>query len=382
MATSVLLRPLPLGESYYSHYSRYQYDTTSAPSYSDSSAESVATGVWNYMAGVGLFLVVWVLTLMLPKGMRKQFFGANPRRYARRRYQASEFGDMSTTFSALMMDSVDESILQEVEKRRLHDMSTLGPPSSTMSSKLQQQQQLQRPQQQSSRGSTVADSESGIESIYLRPMARGTAAKRGKAGSTTTGSTTTNSMFRASPGLFGSSLGHPAIPRLPSAKILNETMQRLKTRGIRLVAHGVASESKRVWIKFEEDTTSLSWQTEFPRKIPNQLGEVSLVMMRGALHRIALPNILYVDVGKKTNAFMKEENKDMLDTVCFSLLTQNGSLDLQANSRLERDALVICFSMILDEVHSQDWRSLYAESPETSAVQSTCTGSDLNQVEF
>jgi hypothetical protein len=402
MATSVLLRPA-LGATQ-AEYSEYIYDAAATPAASSNTADSeAATGVWNYMAGVSLLLILWVLSLMLPKGMRKQFFGANPRRYWRRRYPASELGEYSTSMSA--MDTVDESILLEVEKRRLNDMSVSMGPSSTLPSssltpssgmatqqqKQQQhyiQQQMQQKQQQHlglpprSKGSTTgSDQESGIGSLYLRPMARSTA-RRAYAGAFPT-----HTMPRASPTLMGNrstspSPGHPAIPRLPSAKILNETMQRLKSRGIRLVAHGVASDSKRVWIKFEEDTSSLSWQTEFPRKIPNQLGEVSLVMMRGALHRIALPNILYVDVGKKTNALMKAENRDILDSVCFSLLTQNGSLDLQANSRLERDALVSCFSMVLDEVHTQDWRSLYAESPGTSAVQSSCTGSDLNQVEF
>ena len=54
--------------------------------------------------------------------------------------------------------------------------------------------------------------------------------------------------------------------------------------------------------------------------------------------------------------------------MCFSLLTQNGSLDLQANSKLERDALVSCFSMILDDVHTEDWRALYEASPEPSTA--------------
>jgi hypothetical protein len=392
MAASVILRPA-FGANY-AEYSEYDAAETSAAS-SNTADSDGATGVWNYMAGISLLLILWVLSLMLPKGMRKQCFGANPRRYWRRRYAASQLDEYSTSMSA--MESVEES---EVDKRQLHGTFVSMGPSSTLHSSsvtpssgmtiLQQQHFIQQQQQQqqklglpphSKASNASSDPESGIDSLYLRPMARSTV-RRGYASASHA-----HSMQRASPTFMGNrsitpSPGHPAIPRLPSAKILNETMQRLKSRGIRLVAHGVASDSKRVWIKFEEDTSSLSWQTEVPRKIPSQLGEVSIVMMRGALHRIALPNILYVDVGKKTNALMKAENRDILDSVCFSLLTQNGSLDLQANSRLERDALVSCFSMVLDEIHTQDWRSLYAESPGTSAVQSSCTGSDLNQVEF
>jgi len=68
---------------------------------------------------------------------------------------------------------------------------------------------------------------------------------------------------------------------------------------------------------------------------------------------------MYVDVGKQTTALRRVENAALADSVCFSLLTKDGSLDLEANSSLERDALVNCFSLVLDEVHAQNWRDLY-----------------------
>jgi hypothetical protein len=383
-----LNRPPPLKDAYYGHNNNnnnnayYEYNnnnaayTFSPTTFDENAAIKTATGVWNYMLGVTICLVLWVFSLMLPRGVRKQFFGAYPRRYTKRRYDPTELEEFSTNLST--MDSVNESFLAEVERRRMLN-DNMSQQSSALPSNYTPAATT-TPNQKAL--STISDSDTG--SLYLRPLPRSARKYLNNTSRASTTSTSTPSFMRASPslGMPTPSPGHPAIPRLPSAKILNETMQRLKTRGIRLVAHGVASDSKRVWIKFEEDTTSLSWQTEFARKVPNQLGEISIVMMRGALHRIALPNILYVDVGKKTNALTKPENRDVPDSVCFSLLTQNGSLDLQANSRLERDALVSCFSMVLDEVHTQDWRSLYAESPETSAVQSVCTGSDLNQVEF
>lgn len=130
--------------------------------------------------------------------------------------------------------------------------------------------------------------------------------------------------------------------------------------------HGVQCDLKRVWNRLDtEDSPSITWQTEFPRTVVNQSGDTSIVLMRGAMHKIPVPNILYIDVGKKTSALMKT-SVVVPATVCFSLLTQNGSLDLQTNSKLERDALVCCLSMALDEVHSQDWRRLYEENPEAS----------------
>ena len=155
---------------------------------------------------------------------------------------------------------------------------------------------------------------------------------------------------------------HPSISRIPSDKIIDESMKRLRARGIRLVAHGVQCNPKRVWIRFDDDTMSLTWQTEFPRRVTDSAGASSLVLMRGSLHKIAMPNVLYIDVGKRTSAFLKTDDKTVPESCCFSLLTQNGSLDLQANSNLERDSLVSCFSLILDQVHEGNWRAMYEES--------------------
>ena len=49
----------------------------------------------------------------------------------------------------------------------------------------------------------------------------------------------------------------------------------------------------------------------------------------------------------------------LADSVCFLLLINDGSLDLEASSSLERDAFVNCFSLVLDWIHAQNWRDLY-----------------------
>jgi len=169
-------------------------------------------------------------------------------------------------------------------------------------------------------------------------------------------------------------------------------MEQLKGPGIRMYAHGVQCAPKRVWIRYDQAMVSITWQTEFAQKIKDDKKGSStistgvgpkknnggIVLMRGSLHKIAATNILFIDVGKKTSAFLKEENKDVANTVCLSLLTGSGSLDLQASSKLERDALVSCFGMILDQVHSVDWRNLYIESPAPSQVVSATTSSNNN----
>eukprot|EP01083_Nonionella_stella_P064292 167420_1 len=62
---------------------------------------------------------------------------------------------------------------------------------------------------------------------------------------------------------------------------------------------------------------------------------------------------------KATTALRTMENAAIPENLCLSLLTKEGSLDLEASDGLERDALVNCFSLVLDEVHAQNWRDVY-----------------------
>ena len=268
---------------------------------------SATTTVWSYTLFLGSCLLFWMLYLLLPRGFRKQYCSAQRKRYAKR-----SDNDMPAAGYWL---PVNKSLDDDSLSTRRDDFS----PASTATS------------------------------LPLTPPRNGTAGMRRQ---------------RSNP----PSPEHPALRQIPPNRIIAETMGRLQGRGIRLVAHGVHCDPKRVWIKLEDDTASVTWQTEFPRRVPNQSGQVSIVLMRGSLHRIALCNILYIDVGKKTNALQQLDQKKVPDATCFSLLTQNGSLDLQANSKLERDDLVSCFSMILDDVHDEDWRALYEASPPASSV--------------
>lgn len=67
----------------------------------------------------------------------------------------------------------------------------------------------------------------------------------------------------------------------------------------------------------------------------------------GKLHQVPLSHIMYVDIGKQTTALRRVENAAVSEALCFSLLTKEGSLDLEANSPRERDALVQCFSLVM-----------------------------------
>jgi len=269
-------------------------------------AMSQATAVWSYTVFLGVGLGFWMLYLLLPRGFRKQYCQATRKRYTRRTDKRMPAGGYWLPANR-SMDTFSDATLDNANQA--------SPPSTTANS----------PPRTPPRD---------VNANRPRPP----------------------------------SPEHPALMKIPPNRIIAETMGRLQERGIRLIAHGVHCDPKRVWIKLEDDTASVTWQTEFPRRVPDQSGQVSIVLMRGSIHRISLCNVLYIDVGRKTNALQRLDITKAPDTACFSLLTQNGSLDLQANSKLERDALVSCFSMVLDDVHDEDWRAIYEASPPPSSV--------------
>eukprot|EP00538_Stauroneis_constricta_P004720 CAMPEP_0119554512 /NCGR_PEP_ID=MMETSP1352-20130426/6990_1 /TAXON_ID=265584 /ORGANISM="Stauroneis constricta, Strain CCMP1120" /LENGTH=446 /DNA_ID=CAMNT_0007601119 /DNA_START=124 /DNA_END=1464 /DNA_ORIENTATION=+ len=327
-------------------------------------ANPLPDSTWKYTSFLAMSLMLWVAYLLAPRGFRKQYCGAGRRRYACRTDKDMPAGGYWLPASKVAPESVISGAgirdinAQNVDGKMDHRGREL--PSSVMSGT-------------TSEGWSRDWDDRGSSSANV-PSSLGRTTRSGDSPSyqTPDNQSSHNRTNKTPP-----SPEHPAIHRIPPNKILAETMTRLQGRGIRLMAHGVQCEPKRVWIKLDQESDSVTWQTEFPRRVPNQSGEVSIVLMRGSLHRISLKQVLYIDVGKKTNALMRHENQRVPEQTCLSLLTQNGSLDLQANSKLERDALVSCFSMILDQVHSEDWRALYEASPEPSLASSArLTSSD------
>lgn len=120
-----------------------------------------------------------------------------------------------------------------------------------------------------------------------------------------------------------------------------------------IIAHGSRGKPKTVRLQLTE--SAITWRTETRKKGSKPDARPKM----GKLHQVPLAHIMYVDVGKQTTALRRVENASVSEALCFSLLTKEGSLDLEANSPRERDALVSCFSLVLDEVHAQNWRDIY-----------------------
>mmetsp|Transcript_26537 Transcript_26537/g.39256 ORF Transcript_26537/g.39256 Transcript_26537/m.39256 type:complete len:403 (+) Transcript_26537:129-1337(+) len=330
--------------------------------------------VWGYSYFLTLVLVFWVFYLILPKGVRKHYFGAYPKRYKKIEEGQYSLGHWiypseQTNQTSSVQGSTAYQVRKDVKTRGAERVgageesnSGLGISSSVASSSSAQL---------TNSSYTTPTFMRGKDEYYTGPHS--SAQHDGPSSHLRLQSHSR----RAQP-----SPEHPSIERIPSNEILSETMKRLKGKGVRLIAHGVKCEPKRVWIKLEEDTFSLTWQTEFPKRVPNQLGEISVVLIKGSTHKIALPNVLYIDVGKRTSALLKPETEHVPNSCFFSLLTQNGSLDLQTNSNLERDALVSCFSLILDQVHDRDWRHMYDEGSSVVSSSAATNKYPSDYVEF
>lgn len=310
-----------------------------------------ADSIWSYTSFLFGLLITWILYLVLPRGCRKKYCGAHRKRFSKR----TDF-DMPAAGYWLPASQSMSDAGSLPQRSAVHAGVAGGGPG-----------RHPAPLLQTSSTISSLDGAGGI-GPQPAPTRYPMTPQRDPAVATTTDSIHRRRNNPPSP-------EHPALKKIPPNRIIAETMGRLQGRGIRLVAHGVHCDPKRVWIKLEDDTQTVTWQTEFPRRVPNQSGQVSIVLMRGSLHRIALTNVLYIDVGKKTNALNRLDPTKVPEATCFSLLTQNGSLDLQANSKLERDSLVSCFSMILDDVHAnEDWRALYEASPDPSLANSSVAG--------
>lgn len=134
--------------------------------------------------------------------------------------------------------------------------------------------------------------------------------------------------------------------------VISAAMQQLRDPGVLIIAHGSRGKPKTVRLQLTE--SAITWRTETRRK-----GKGDVKPKMGKLHQVPLSHIMYVDVGKQTTALRRVDNASVSEALCFSLLTKEGSLDLEANSSRERDALVSCFSLVLDEVHAQNWRDIY-----------------------
>lgn len=265
----------------------------------------------HFSAGCFLLLFLFVAYLLLPRGVRVQYFGAYPKRYewsARSRGRRGGGGSGSG-------GNKKRGGGMSVSTAGGDGGSVYGSGSVAGGSVIQQQQQQQqqRPGMMSNNNNNSTSGGGGTASTISASAA-------------------------ASDDI-----------------VVSAAMQQLRDPGVLIVAHGSRGKPKTVRLMLTE--TTITWRTEMRRKSPSNPTTKDLKL--GKLHSVLLSHIMYVDIGKQTTALRRVENASVSEALCFSLLTKEGSLDLEANSPRERDALVQCFSLVLDEVHAQNWRDIY-----------------------
>jgi len=258
-------------------------------------------------------LILFVFYLLLPRGIRVHYFGAYPKRYA---------------WSAR-------------SRTRRSTQSHMGGGGSTIG------------------GSSIATGTTATGATgYRQLQGIGLGAAQGNnnvpPGGSGAGPGSTN--YTGSSLLGANSRGGPnGNPDLEQNDeiVISAAMQQLRDPGVLIIAHGSRGKPKTVRLQLTE--SAITWRTETRKKGQPKDSKPKM----GKLHQVPLSHIMYVDVGKQTTALRRVENASVSETLCFSLLTKEGSLDLEANSPRERDALVSCFSLVLDEVHAQNWRDIY-----------------------
>ena len=116
----------------------------------------------------------------------------------------------------------------------------------------------------------------------------------------------------------------------PNGSDLKHMMGKLRHPGLLVTAHGTHGPHRTVRLQLSD--TMLIWtrKTATPRH-----------------HHVPLSDIVSVDVGKCTAALCRNENANVPDNLCLSLLTRQGSLDLEAQNSHQRDVLVQCFESLI-----------------------------------
>lgn len=268
-------------------------------------------------------LLLFVLYLILPRGLRKQYFGAYPKRHA-------------------------WSARSRMRRNRGYGDHSLGGGSITGASSV-------------ATGTTFGTH--GHPGSHRQLQGVGLGASHSVAGSTIGGNTAYSNMtgrrgFDEEQVVFGGGAAGAGANQMLDIQqneeiVISAAMQQLRDPGVLIVAHGSRGKPKTVRLQLTE--SAVTWRTETRKKGTAKDAKPKM----GKLHQVPLSHIMYVDVGKQTTALRRVENASVNDALCFSLLTKEGSLDLEANSPRERDALVSCFSLVLDEVHAQNWRDIY-----------------------
>ena len=106
--------------------------------------------------------------------------------------------------------------------------------------------------------------------------------------------------------------------------------------GVNMIQHGATGPAVQVHLSLRKNV--LYWSGGRPvngrRELP-------------------IPEIMFIDIGKNTAGFVSGHSAKQVDQdLCFSLVTSDQSLDLEATSKMEREAMAQGFSMLMATIEA------------------------------
>lgn len=321
----------------------------------------------HYTLTLLFFLALFVIYLLLPKGYRVEYFGAYPKRYAwsaRSRVARTRGSTTGTGTTGPSSTAVRPQHQQQAQSTTTGNVLIYGGGGDSISKGTTPTHRLAGALASASTSVTTSsknffthDERTQQRRVRNAHYETSTTNKQDEVTVTFDANHPDSSKSRNSPTVVAAVSSNSQQQQQQQQQeeiVISAAMQQLRDPGVLIVAHGSKGKPKTVRLQLTE--TAITWRTETKKKgvdtsrVPPKLGK---------LHQVPLSHIMYVDVGKQTTALRRVENAHVPEALCFSLLTKEGSLDLEANSARERDALVACFSLVLDEVHAANWRDIY-----------------------
>jgi hypothetical protein len=117
---------------------------------------------------------------------------------------------------------------------------------------------------------------------------------------------------------------------------LLRTFKKVLASGVNMIQHGATGPAVQIHLSLRKNV--LYWSGGRPVNAKREL---------------AIPDIMFIDICKNTAGFVAgSSSKGVEQDVCFSLVTSDQSLDLEATSKMEREAMAQGFSMLMATVEA------------------------------
>ena len=120
-------------------------------------------------------------------------------------------------------------------------------------------------------------------------------------------------------------------------ELLLEAFYQSMKKGISLVLHKIGKNKlKRKTIRLWLEGFTIKW--EIKGMMMNTKGTIQLTIIK---------RILY---GKHSAIFQREENKHLKDSLCFTMVTRDYTIDFECASELERNAIARGFTILISHL--------------------------------